>query len=75
MRKGQILGPRKVAVESKSLITQARVAAGLTQQQMADKMQVMRGTYAAWEIRPVDSVSTLKRIAAALDVDWKMLVE
>lgn len=75
MRKGQIIGPRKLVAEDKNLIAHARVAAGLTQRQVADKMQVKQGTYAAWEIRPVDSVSTLKRIAAALDVDWKTLVE
>lgn len=49
-------------------IRQARVSRGLSQQELAEKLGVERPTYKNWEDKTEPSLSTIKSIAAQLEV-------
>lgn len=58
-----------------SPIRAARIAAGMTQQQLADALGIAQQSVARWETGEREPrVSTLKRIAAALGCDLSALL-
>lgn len=58
-----------------SPIRAARIAAGMTQQQLADALGVAQQSVTRWETGEREPrVSTLKRIAAALGCDLSALL-
>lgn len=64
------------ALEGKSLICAWREHLGLTQREVAERMGIKQPSYAAMEApdaRP--RVATLKKIAAAMGVEWEQLRE
>lgn len=63
-------------LEDKSLIRAWREHLGLTQAQVAARMDVSRAAYAQMESKTARlRVSTLRKIAAALGVEWEQLRE
>lgn len=61
--------------EQTSPIRAARIAAGMTQQQLADALGIAQQSVARWETGEREPrVSTLKRIAAALGCDLRDLI-
>jgi len=67
-------GPRHT---NDSRIAQARIAAGLTQQELAERMGLKSfASIAAWELGKYSpKISTLQRIAQALNVPLNQLIE
>lgn len=58
-----------------SPIRAARIAAGMTQQQLADALGIAQQSVARWETGEREPrVSTLKRIAAVLGCDLSVLL-
>lgn len=55
-------------------IKQARLDAGLTQQQMADKLEMSRSSYAHYELYTEPAVSIINKIAKVLNVDILTLI-
>ena len=54
----------------------ARIAAGMTQEQVADKALISQPSYANIETgRRAPSVKTAQKIAAALGFDWQRFYE
>lgn len=59
-----------------SPIAAARIAAGMTQQQLADAIHTTQAMIARWETgRRTPKVATLKRIADALGKKWTEIGE
>ena len=59
---------------NESKIAAARIENGLTQAQLAEKLGVIQQQVARWETGESEPrVSTLKKIGAALGVDWPKL--
>lgn len=59
-----------------SKITQARIASGITQRELADGLGVSIAQAQRWEYgKHKPRASTLKRIGEILGVDWTTLVE
>lgn len=57
-----------------SKIAAARIAAGITQAQLAEKLGVIQQQIARWETGESEPrTSTLKKIGEALGVDWTTL--
>ena len=58
-----------------SKIASARIAAGMTQQQLADAIGVRQNQLAAWESGARNpKLNAIMKIAAALNMDWSALV-
>ena len=59
-----------------SLIAQARLKAGLTQAELAERIGVGQKMITAWETgyrKP--KLDTIRKIATALGIDWLTLIE
>lgn len=57
------------------MLKEKRKAAGLTQQQLADAINVDRSTIAKIENGGLPSVPTAKKIASVLGFDWTLFFE
>lgn len=59
-----------------SKIAQARLAAGLTQAQLAERAGVGASSLGHWECgERIPKLASLRRIAAALEIPWQDLLE
>lgn len=59
-----------------SPIAKARLAAGLTQEQLAARMGITQQTVANWERGARNpKLASLRKIADALGVDWTSLID
>ena len=59
-----------------SLIAKARLAAGLTQEQLAARMGITQQTVANWERGARNpKLATIRKIADALGIDWQTLID
>ncbi|UZW62201.1 helix-turn-helix transcriptional regulator [Lysobacter enzymogenes] len=67
--------PANATTDMATRIRMARQRSGLTQHQLADRMQVTRGAVANWEIsvRSKPSLSHLMRLAVVLEVSFEWL--
>lgn len=63
-------------LDDKSLIRAWREYLGLSQADVAERMEISRSAYAQMEEKSArPRVATLRKIAAALDVEWRQLLE
>lgn len=53
----------------------ARLAAGKTQKEVADQLQVKPGTYSSWENRVIPDVAILIKLGEIFSIDWTSLVK
>ena len=59
-----------------SRIAQARIAKGMTQQQLAEAIGVLQQQIGAWESgRRKPKIDALMRIGDALGIDWTTLIQ
>lgn len=58
-----------------NFLAELRAKKNITQQQLADSVQITRQMISAIENGAQPSVKTAKRIAQALEIDWTLLFE
>ena len=59
----------------KTAVRMKRMALGLYQYELAEKMNVQPAAISRWETRGITTLKTAKRLAAVLGCNWKELLD